>query len=366
MKITSIDVYQHELDVVNGPYVYAGGTADAMVTTLVKVTSDGGHVGWGETCPLGPTYQPAHARGALAALQELSPGLIGLEVLPRVVGQKMDAMLDGHLYAKAAVDIAIYDLLGKALGQPVHILLGGALRSSIASYYAISIMSPEDTARVVREKQREGYRALQLKIGCGDVRQDAEVLRSAYDVLEVGVTLAADANRSMTTSDVMQLSQLISDIPVAFEQPCRTIQETDALHGRLCHPVYLDESTEDVATVLSLLGRGRCDGFGMKLTRVGGLSPMMAIRDMAAARRVPISVDDSWGGDIIAAACVHMGATVAPDLFRGTWIAAPYIDHHYDRENGIVVAGGQIDVPAGSGLGIVPDETLFGDPVLSL
>lgn len=365
MKVTEINVYRDDFEVVNGPYVYSGGTLQALTSFLVKVTSDTGQTGWGETCPLGPTYQPAHALGARAGLEELAPSLIGIEALPRVAHRKMDTALDGHNYAKAAIDIALYDLVGRALGQPVHVLLGGALRTRIPSYYAISIASPEDTARAVQDKQREGYRALQIKIGCGDVRQDAEVLRSAFDVLGPGVTLVADANRSMTTSDIVHLSHMIPEIPVAFEQPCRTLQETDTLHGRLNHPVYLDEATEDVATVLALLGQGRCDGLGMKLTRVGGLSPMQAIRDMAAARRAPVSVDDGWGGDIIAAACVHMGATVAPEVFRGTWIAAPYIEHHYDRENGVEIIDGHIDVPSGPGLGVIPDETLFGAPVLS-
>ncbi|MCP5084393.1 MAG: mandelate racemase/muconate lactonizing enzyme family protein [Alphaproteobacteria bacterium] len=366
MKIASISVYQHELEVVNGPYVYAGGSMKALTTSLVKITGDNGNVGWGETCPLGPTYQPAHALGALAGLRELAPSLIGLEALPRVAGQKMHSALDGHLYAKAAIDIALYDLMGRTLGQPVHVLLGGALRSKIPSYYAISIMSPDKTARAVQDKQREGYRALQIKIGCGDVRQDAEVLRAAFGVLAPGVTLAADANRSMTTSEIVHLSALIPEIPVAFEQPCRTIQETDSLHGRLHHPIYLDEATENVATVLSVLGQGNCDGFGMKVTRVGGLSPMIAVRDMAEARRVPMSVDDSWGGDIIAAACVHMGSTVSPELFRGTWLAAPYIEQHYDRENGIQIVDGHIDVPSGPGLGISPDESQFGAPAFQV
>ncbi len=365
MKITRIDIFQHDLEVVNGPYVFSGGTLSALTSFLVRVTSDSGVVGWGETCPLGPTYQPAHALGALAGLRELAPHLIGVEALPRVAGQVMAAALDGHHYAKAAIDIALYDLLGRALGQPVHVLLGGALRSRIPSYYAISIMSPEDTARAVREKQREGFRALQIKIGSGEVRQDAEVLRAAYAMLEPGVTLAADANRSMTTADALHLSRMVQEIPVAFEQPCRTLQESDSLRGRLHHPIYLDETTEDVATVLSLLGQGRCDGLGMKLTRVGGLSPMLTIRDMAAARCAPMSVDDTWGGDVIAAACVHMGATVDPGVFRGTWISAPYIDHHYDRAKGVRIVGGHIDLPSGPGLGIDPDETLFGGPVAS-
>ncbi|MFE5836572.1 enolase C-terminal domain-like protein [Arthrobacter sp. NPDC056493] len=73
--------------------------------------------------------------------------------------------------------------------------------------------------------------------------------------------------------------------------------------------------------------------------------------------------DDSWGGDIIAAACTHLGATVRPALNEGVWVAQPYIDGHYDPRGGITVEGGHIRLPQGPGLGIEPDETLFGSPV---
>ncbi len=122
----------------------------------------------------------------------------------------------------------------------------------------------------------------------------------------------------------------------------------------------------DTGAVLSAFGRDYCDGLGMKITRIGGLGNMAAVRDMAEARRAMISIDDSWGGDIIAAACVHMGATVRPKLFRGTWLAAPYIDHHYDPVGGISVSEGWINVPPGPGLGVAPDEAIFGDPILEV
>jgi len=363
MKIASIEIFQHGLKVVNGPYIYSGGTLDSLTTYLVKIKSDGGLTGWGETCPLGPTYQPAHAAGALAALHELAPNLIGEPVLPRPLMHKMDSLLAEHNYAKAAIDIAVYDLLGKALQQPVHALLGGALREKVPSYYAISLLSPEESVRIVKEKQKEGYRALQIKSGSGDVRKDAEVIRSIYEVLAPGVTMAVDANRAMTTAEVIQFSNLVRDVPLALEQPCNTIEETRSLMGRVNHPIYLDESAVDVVTVMTELGRGTCDGLGMKLTRVGGLSSMITVRDMAAARNAPMSVDDSWGGDVIAAACVHMASTVAPRLFRGTWLAAPYIEQHYDPVNGIRIVDGEIQVPQAHGLGVTPDESLFGSPV---
>lgn len=92
---------------------------------------------------------------------------------------------------------------------------------------------------------------------------------------------------------------------------------------------------------------------------------MRAFRDVCEANQIPHTCDDAWGGDILAAACTHIGATVRPDLLEGVWIAAPYIDGHYDAENGIRLDGGHIALPQGPGLGITPDESLFGAPVAS-
>ena len=92
---------------------------------------------------------------------------------------------------------------------------------------------------------------------------------------------------------------------------------------------------------------------------------MAAFRDICEARSLPHTCDDSWGGDIIAAACTHIGATVNPRLLEGVWLAAPYIEGHYDPENGIRIDGGHISLPQGPGLGVVPDAAQFGAPVAS-
>ena len=175
--------------------------------------------------------------------------------------------------------------------------------------------------------------------------------------------LAIDANRGWTTRDAMQVSNACFDIPLVIEQPCSTNDELRQLRPLLHHPLYVDESSYDVNTVITAAGSGLVDGFGLKLTRLGGLQPMTTVRDICAARNLPHSCDDAWGGDILAAACTHLGATVRSDLLEGVWLAASYIDGHYCGEGGLEVVGGHVDLPNGPGLGIAPEEALFGDPV---
>lgn len=366
MKIAEIHIYSHDLPVRNGPYTMANSEIWSLDTTLVKLVSNNGLFGWGETCPLGTTYAEAHATGARAALSTIAPGLIGLEALPLTLHRQMDAMLSGHHYAKAALDIALFDLLGKHTGASVSSLLGGAPGNRIPSYFATGIGTPEDTARLAADKFSEGYPRLQLKVGGRAVEIDIEVIRKVWEAIgHKGARLAIDANRGWTTQDALRVSRECQNIPLVMEQPCRSIEELQRIRPLINHALYMDENSVDLNTVISAAGNGLVDGFGMKLTRIGGLQRMMTFRDICEARQLPHTCDDAWGGDIIAAACTHIGATVTPGLLEGVWLAESYIDGHYDNRNGIRVVDGHIECPTGPGLGIIPDESRFGDAIAS-
>ena len=364
MKITSIRVFQHDLPVADGPYVMSSGPVWALDTTLVAVGLENGVVGWGETCPLGPTYAPAHAKGARAALELLSPALIGASVRsPRALQRRMDATLAGHAYAKAALEVAAYDALGQSLGLRVVDLLGGAVCEAVPAYFAISVGAPDDMAREAAERAQEGYQRLQLKVGGRPLEVDIEAAHRVQEAVGPGVRLVLDANRGLTAADAVTLSQALRDRALILEQPCNTLRELAQARPRLCHPLYMDESAVDLATLVSAAGQGLVEGFGLKLTRMGGLGPMAAARDICRAAGLRHTCDDSWGGDIVAAACVQVAASVAPEQLDGVWIAQPHIEGHYDAENGIRAEEGRIKLPSGPGLGLSIDPEQFGPPV---
>lgn len=364
MKIAEIAVYSHQIPVVHGRYEMSIGELTALETTLVKIITDDGLVGWGETCPVGPVYQPHHATGAQAALAELAPGLIG-EDPTRILNlhRRMNTLLDGHEYAKAALDIAAHDVTGKHFGVRVADLLGGPQTERVPSYYALSIGEPDEVAEQARQRADEGYPRLQLKVGNRPVEVDIEMVRKVWERVGGRVRLAVDANRSLTTRDVLQLSRECRDIPFVIEQPTRTMDELFGIRDRIEHALYLDETTVDVNAVLRAVGSNLCDGFGLKVTRLGGLLPMTTVRGICEARSLPHTSDDAWGGDIIAAACTHLGSTIHPRLNEGVWIAQPYLGDRYGPEGGVDVVDGHIALPAGPGLGVTPDESLFGTPV---
>lgn len=364
VQIAEIAVYSHQLPVRGGPFVMASGSVDELQTTLVRVTADNGAVGWGETCPIGPTYQPSHAGGARAALVEMGPGLIGANPLQAtLVHRRMDSLLNGHSYAKAAIDIAAYDLVGKSLGVRVADLLGGAVTERVPSYYASGIGEPDDVAEVAARRAAEGWPRMQVKVGGRAIEIDIEAVRKVWERVGTRMRLVVDGNGGLTARDALRLSRECTDIPFVLEQPCATIEEITSIKSQLNHAVYLDETAVDLATVIRAAGQGLCEGFAMKLTRLGGLRNMATFRDICETWSLPHSCDDAWGGDIIAAACTHIGSTVAPRLNEGVWIAAPYIEGNYDSTNGIAIEDGHIQLPTGPGLGVVPDDGIFGEPI---
>lgn len=366
MRIAEIHVYQKDLPVKNGPYTMASTEVWELDATIVKVVTETGLVGFGETCPVGPVYQPHHALGARAALAEIAPHLVGENVLAiERVYAKMNAHLNGHFYAKAAIDLALWDLQGKHYGVRVADLLGGPITDKVPSYYATGVDTPDVIAALAEDKVAQGFKRLQVKVGGRPVEVDIETVRKVWERIGGKARLAVDANRGWSMRDAVLFSQGCRDIPCVLEQPCNTLDEVVAIRDRVNHPVYLDENTESLDVVLKAAGQKLCDGFGMKVTRMGGLTNMRTFRDICRIANLAHTCDDAWGSDIIAAACTHVAATVEPKLCEGVWIAAPYIEGHYDPDHPVAIENGMIALPEGPGLGITPQEGRYGTCVAS-
>ena len=366
MRISEIHLYTKNLPIVDGPYTMAGTELHAVDTTILKMVTDTGLIGWGESCPLGPNYQAEHSLGVQAALRHLAPKLIGEAVDTQLLlRRKIDSLLMAHNSAKSALDIAIHDLRAKHYGIRVCDLLGGAETELLPSYYAIGINDPDETARIALEKVAQGYHRLQLKVGGREVEEDIAAIHKVWEAFasKTGkqVQIIIDANRGLSTRDAILISQQCRDISMTIEQPCNTLEEIKVIRNKLLHPLFIDENSVDIQTVMQCISQDYCDGFGLKVSRLGGLSQFALARDLCEVRNMPISCDDTFGGDIIAAACVHGGATVKPKLFEGSWIAATYIAEHYDSRNPIEVNNGLIQLPKGVGLGIEPDENKIGE-----
>ena len=242
MKITKIRVFRVELPLHEGSYRWSGGNfVNVFDSTVVEVETDTGLCGYGEICPLGPAYLPAYAEGARTGIKELAPHLIGLDPTQLlVINRAMDRAMRGHPYVKSALDMACWDILGKASGQPVAALLGGRFGDDFALYRAISQDTPAEMAKMIRGYRSQGYTKFQLKVG-GDPDVDIERIQEAAKELQRGDVLIADANTGWPLHHAIRVAGAVGDVDVYIEQPCLRYEECLAVREHTNRPMVLDE-----------------------------------------------------------------------------------------------------------------------------
>ncbi len=364
MKITAIRAYQIDLPLHEGSYKWSGGNAVSVFdSTVVAIDTDEGFTGWGEVCPLGPAYLPAYAAGARAGIAELAPQLLGLD--PRALGRlndRMDAAMRGHPYVKSAIDMACWDILGKASGLSVATLMGGRAGDDFALYRAISQESPDRMAASIAGYRREGYRKFQLKVG-GDPDTDIDRIHACAAVLERGDVLIADANTGWTQHAALRVADAVRDIDVYIEQPCLTYEQCLAVRRHTNRPFVLDEVIDGIDVVVRGVADQAMDVINLKISKVGGLTKARQIRDLCVSLGIAMTIEDTWGGDIITAAIAHLAhSTPSRYLFSATdfnsYVTVSFADGAPLRTNGRLAAS---DEP---GLGARPKLEPLGKPVV--
>jgi len=366
MKITRIAAYQVDLPLKEGRYSWADGKyVEVFDSTLVEIETDAGLTGWGEVCPLGPFYLPAYGPGARSGIRELAPHLIGLD--PRDIDRvnaAMDRALLGHPYVKSPLDMACWDLLGKAAGLPLVTLLGGRDGESIALYRAISQDKPDAMAKNVGGYRNEGYTKFQLKVG-GDVETDIARIKACRYGLGAGEILVADANTGWRQHEAMRVVRAVRDLDVYIEQPCRSYAECLAVRRNCDHPFVLDESVDGLERLLTAQADGAMDVINLKISKVGGLTKARQIRDLCVSLGIAMTVEDSWGGDVTTAAIAHLAqSTPEPLRFSATdfnsYVTVSTAEGAPQRVDGKMQAGTQ------PGLGVVPRPEVIGAPVFEI
>jgi L-alanine-DL-glutamate epimerase-like enolase superfamily enzyme len=366
MKISRISAYQVDLPLCEGSYKWSGGKSVSVFdSTVVQVDTDQGITGYGEVCPLGPFYLPAYAAGCRAGLAELGPHLIGESPLELGrLNRRMDAAMKGHAYVKSAIDMACWDVLGKATGQPVCVLLGGRYGEDFALYRAISQESPDQMAAKVAKYRSEGYRRFQLKVG-GDPDTDIERIHAVAAQLQAGDRLVADANTGWLAHEALRVVRGVRDVDVYIEQPCLTYEECLAVRRHTDHPFVLDEVIDGVDVLL----RGRADlamdVVNIKISKFGGLTKARQARDLCVSLGIAMTLEDSWGGDIVTAAIAHLAHSTPPEcLFTSTdfnsYVTVSIAEGAPQRRHGRLSAG------TAPGLGITPRFDVLGKPVVEI
>lgn len=369
MKIVRIELYQRDLPYSGGVYRLSGGREyRSFDASFVRVVTDTGLDGWGESTPFGSTYIAAHALGTRAGIAEIAPFLLGRD--PRQVDRVNDAMdeaLLGHNHAKSAIDLACWDVFGKSVGMPVCELLGGSTGKRMPVISSIHVGTPDDMRRRVAEHRAQGYMGHSIKIGAldseGGPALDSERIRACLADRRPGEFFLADANGGLTPETALRMLRMLPEgLDFVLEAPCRTWRETASLRRRCPVPIILDELVQQDDDLMLMIREDVADGIGLKVSKAGGLTRGRRHRDICLAAGTTISVQDTVGSTIAFAAIAHLGATVPERLLRCILDCRDMVSIETASFDAPIVDGGVL-VPKKPGLGLTVDPDRLGKPL---
>jgi len=366
MKITKISLWSIDLTSHETYYMAEGKTCDTVASHVLCLETDTGLQGWGEVCPI-PRYLPAYAKGVPSAVAEMAEGLLGASPLGvDAVMRSLDALLPGHVYAKSIVDIALWDLFGRATGLPLYALLGGRTRKDMPVYHSITCIAPDDMARIAATAYQTGVRQFQVKLGTdSNWEADAERLIKVREAVGPSPLVYGDWNCGASRLQATRTGRAVAHLDVMLEQPCKTLEDCAAVRQATGLPMKIDENAHDTASLLRASELGCLDAVALKLSKFGGLSAMRRARDLCVHLGAEICAECTWGTDIVTAASLHFAASTPRGSLLNTCDLSSYVSPRLCPDAPVRHAG-RIAPPEGAGLGVTPDRDLLGSPILEM
>lgn len=350
MKIESITLHHLSMPLV-GPFETSFGITSARECVLVSIQSEGLN-GWGE-CAVDrdPGYNYETTGTAWHILKDfIVPRLLGQNLLDASDFQNRVKGIRGHNLAKAGIEMALWDLLGKRQGKCLRELLGG-LQARVQVGVSVGLqVSPEALVERVGKYLEAGYGRIKIKIKPGRDVGDAEAVRKAYP----HIPLQVDANSAYTLETCQVLRPLDRLKLLLIEQPLNEddLWNHSKLQKQFHTPICLDESILSLMHARSALEMEACRIINIKPGRVGGLSQAVAIHDLCRAQGVPV-----WCGGMLETGigrASNLALASLPGFSLPGDISASdrYYVEDITRERFVLDPGSTIDVPSGAGLGV--------------
>ncbi|MEM7426614.1 MAG: mandelate racemase/muconate lactonizing enzyme family protein [Pseudomonadota bacterium] len=360
MKISRISVFQVDVPIEPFP-ISKGRVTSSFDETLVRIETDTGITGWGDSVPWGSNFVAAFARGVRAGLDELAPRLIGEDpAAPARLYEIMDYEMSGQSAVKSPLDVACWDILGKSLGVPLYALLGGMVTPRPMVVGSVPAKM-EDVAEAALARWRAlGVAQLSSKL-TGDIAADIAFLRWIGERMRPGESLKVDGNGGLRVDEAIRIARGAGDIDLYFEQPCATYEECREVRRTTGVPLILDESATDLGAVLRAREDGVLDGLNLKLAKVGGISKMRVIRDVCVALNVPMEIQDSSWSELACTVLAHFGHSTPSRCIRS--VMPPKGLKLEKMDNPLRVEDGAMLAPAGSGIASSPVLEKIGNPV---
>ena len=361
MKITGLELFHISIPFAK-PYklskVY--GTRYDAEAVILKVHTDEGIVGLGESDPLNPFSEETPATVMVVTRDHLAPQLIGRNPTHiAAIESNLDVMVHGNLLARGAVNMALFDIVGKANGIPAHMLLGGLYQSKLPLLAGVGSGTPAEDAASIRQQIEDGYKTVMIKMGALPIADEIKRMTSAKAQFGDQMKIVVDANQGWTVAETLEfIDGIRGSRPDLLEQPIER-DDTDGLkniRNRAPCPLSADESIASIREAATLIREQAVDAFSIKVSKNGGLSKAKKIAEMAHAFGLKILMNSMLEFGITQAASLQLGCTLPNllDMGHAYMSVLRMSDDITDFAQNISQA--VVTVPSGPGLGVGLDE----------
>jgi L-alanine-DL-glutamate epimerase-like enolase superfamily enzyme len=346
------------------PVKMAGETVARADNVLVRIESDDGVVGWGEAASA-PTMTGETVASMMAAVRHMAPMLLKRRADDFAgAAAAMDALMYGNSGAKAAIEIALHDLVGRATGQPLHALLGAKRRSRIAVLAVVGSTDAAADQREALERWVAGYRAFKVKVGLGAPEADAERTCGVCAALRKGGAdgegslISADANQGWSLDEALRYVRGVADSGLDFfEQPV----EAHDLAAMACIaaatpvPIGADEGIHSRDDIERHHAQKAASGVSLKAIKLGGLRRVLDASRLCDRFGMRVNISCKTGESSVASVAALHVAAIIPAIAWGLTVTSPGLAEDV-ATTPLRVQNGHVEVPDRPGLGIEVDE----------
>jgi muconate cycloisomerase len=358
VRIQSIEILPITMNLRN-PIPMASGVIASTGNVLVKLVTDEGLTGWGEGVEA-PALTHQRQEDIVADLEALIPVIIGADPMQRTaLWNVMTAAAPGATTAIGAIDIALHDLAGRALGVPAHQLLGGLVRDVVPALTLVGSGEPAADAEKLTSRHDEGYRWFKIKLGMADADSELATLSKAAETVGDEGVVCGDVNEAWDESTAAAFLGQVDGERVRFiEQPVPRDDRNALLRLAADSPVALcaDESAGSLAAVAGFSGTA-IGGVSLKLIKHGGMTGVMRAAAICAVTGLGVNLAGKViESSVSAAANLHCAAA----MDRVDYGCSPANQNVVQDVTGapLTAVRGSFEVPSGPGLGVEVDEDM--------
>ena len=356
MHIKSIEPIAVSLPMLK-PVIMAGEEVRRADNVLVKIVADNGLTGWGEAASA-PVMTGETLESIVSAVHHLEPALCGREVAD-IAGAL--AAMDGRMYgnhgAKAAIEIALLDLTGRAEGKPVHALLGAKRRSKIPLLAVIGGGDFDGDLRDAEKKKAAGFTAFKIKVGVNTPDHDAARTRAICKILN-GLLISADANQGFSTAEAITYVRAVEDSGLGFfEQPVDAgdFAGMAAIAAATKIAIGADEGIHSLDDIQKHHDRKAARGVSLKAIKLGGIRGVVAAATLCDRLGMSVNISCKTGESSVACAAALHAASVIPNIAWALTLTHSALAEDITAQP-LPIANGNVDSLDRPGLGIIVDE----------